>query len=169
MIRGGCEASRDKSKFMVGARGSISFDPRVIGSMLLPHIVFQESMEHLKNAQRALQGKQEELMQIQNELTALQNRYNNTRIDRDKLENRIVQTTKRLDRSVVQFSDLMWSVFSSAKPFTTLKGEPKPGTEREMCPPGPSYPCPSPRKIRQGSCLSSSRCVAKSGSQTTPP
>ena len=34
-----------------------------------------------------------------------------------------------------------------------------------LCVPQYSYPCPSPLKIHQGSCLFSSRCVAKSGSQ----
>ena len=54
---------------------------------------FQESMEHLRAAQRALEGKQEELKQIQEELTSLQNKYNNTRIDRDKLQTRILQVS----------------------------------------------------------------------------
>ena len=61
----------------------------------------QESMEHLKAAQRQLLKKQEELAQVQDELTSLQTKYNNTRIDRDKLENRILQTKKRLDRANV--------------------------------------------------------------------
>ena len=61
----------------------------------------QESMEHLKAAQRQLVKKQEELGQVQEELNTLQTKYNNTRIDRDKLEHRILQTTKRLDRARV--------------------------------------------------------------------
>eukprot|EP00116_Pleurobrachia_bachei_P017045 sb/3477307/ len=58
-------------------------------------------MEHLRNAQKALEGKQQELKCIQDELTAMQNKYNNTRIDRDRLENRIIQTKKRLERAKV--------------------------------------------------------------------
>ena len=61
----------------------------------------QESMEHLKAAQTALKKKQEQLQMVQEQLTSLQNKYNNTRIDRDKLENRILQTKKRLDRANV--------------------------------------------------------------------
>ncbi|KAL5256854.1 hypothetical protein ACHWQZ_G011949 [Mnemiopsis leidyi] len=62
---------------------------------------FQESMEHLNAAQRQLVKKQEELAMVQEELNTLQSKYNNTRIDRDKLENRILQTKKRLDRAKV--------------------------------------------------------------------
>ena len=58
-------------------------------------------MEHLKAAQRQLVKKQEELAMVQEELNTLQSKYNSTRIDRDKLENRILQTKKRLDRAKV--------------------------------------------------------------------
>ena len=61
----------------------------------------QESTEHLRTAQKALERKQAELASIVQELNNLQTRYNNTRIERDKLQTRIGQTKTRLDRANV--------------------------------------------------------------------